>query len=78
MIELVWGGFLAVFLALLILDLSVLHRESAELSVRQALFWTAVWVCVAMSFTFVVYGLYEHRWLGFTPGPGTNPSQRYS
>jgi tellurite resistance protein TerC len=69
-IELVWGGFLALFLALLILDLSVLHRESAELSVRQALFWTAVWVCVAMSFTFVIYGLYEHRWLGFTPGPG--------
>jgi tellurite resistance protein TerC len=69
-IELVWGGFLALFLALLVLDLSVLHRESAELSVRQALFWTAVWVCVAMSYTFVVYGLYEHRWLGFTPGPG--------
>ena len=70
MIELVWGGFLALFLALLILDLSVLHRESAELSVRQALFWTAVWVCVALSYTFVVYGLYEHRWLGFVPGPG--------
>src|SRR5512139_1160526 len=68
--ELVWGGFIAFFLTLLILDLSVLHRESAELSVRQALFWTAVWVCVAMSFTFVVYGLYEHRWLDFTPGPG--------
>ncbi len=68
--ELVWGGFLAFFLALLFLDLSVLHRESAELSVRQALFWTAVWVSVAMSFTLVVYGLYEHRWLGFVPGPG--------
>jgi len=43
-IELVWGGFLVLFLGLLFLDLSVLHRESAELSVRQALFWTAVWV----------------------------------
>ncbi|HEX9207931.1 MAG TPA: TerC family protein [Steroidobacteraceae bacterium] len=70
MIQLVWGGFLALFLTLLILDLSVLHRESAELSVRQALFWTGVWVCVAMSYTGVVYGLYEHRWLGFVPGPG--------
>jgi tellurite resistance protein TerC len=68
-IEVVWGGFLALFLGLLVLDLSVLHRESAELSVRQALFWTLVWVCVAMSFTGVVYGLYEHRWLGFQPGP---------
>jgi tellurite resistance protein TerC len=68
--ELVWGGFLAFFLTLLFLDLSVLHREAAELSVRQALFWTAVWVSVAMSFTLVIYGLYEHRWLGFAPGPG--------
>jgi tellurite resistance protein TerC len=69
-IELVWGAFLAMFLGLLVLDLSVLHRESATLSVKQALFWTAVWICVAMSFTFVVYGLYEYRWLGFEPGQG--------
>jgi tellurite resistance protein TerC len=70
--ELVWGGFLAIFLSLLILDLSVLHRESAELSVKQALFWTGVWVSVAMSFTLVVYGLYEHAWFDFQPGPGVN------
>jgi tellurite resistance protein TerC len=69
-IELVWAAFLALFLGLLVLDLSVLHRESATLSVKQALFWTAVWVSVAMSFTLVVYGLYEYRWLGFTPGAG--------
>jgi len=68
--EVVWGGFLAFFLTLLFLDLSVLHRESAELSVKQALFWTAVWVTVAMSFAAVVYGLYEYRWLGFEPGQG--------
>ena len=70
MIELIWAGFLALFLGLLILDLSVLHRESATLSVKPALFWTTVWVTVAMSFTLVVYGLYEYRWLGFTPGAG--------
>jgi tellurite resistance protein TerC len=67
--ELVWGGFLALFLTLLFLDLSVLHRESAELSVRQALFWTGVWISVALSFTVVVYGLYEYRWFDFRPGP---------
>jgi len=68
--EVVWGGFLAFFLTLLFLDLSVLHRESAELSVKQALFWTSVWVSVALSFTLVVCGLYEHHWLGFEPGTG--------
>ena len=70
MTELVWIGFLALFLALLFLDLSVLHREAAELSVRQALSWTAVWVSVACSFTFVIYGLYEYRWFDFEPWHG--------
>jgi tellurite resistance protein TerC len=69
-IEIIWAGFLALFLGLLVLDLSVLHREATSLTVKQALFWTAVWISVAMSFTVVVYGLYEYRWLGFTPGPG--------
>ena len=70
MTELVWIGFLALFLSLLFLDLSVLHREAAELSVRQALGWTAVWVSVAFSFTFVIYGLYEYRWFDFEPWQG--------
>lgn len=70
MVELVWIAFLTLFLGLLMLDLSVLHRDSKTLSVRQALFWTGVWISVAMSFTGIVYGLYEHRWLGFVPGPG--------
>ena len=65
--ELVWGGFIVLFLALLFLDLAVLHRESEELSVPQALFWTAVWICVAACFSFVIYGLYEHQWFGFMP-----------
>lgn len=70
MVELVWIGFLTLFLGLLLLDLSVLHRESTTLSVRQALFWTGVWISVALSYAGVVYGLYEYRWLGFEPGPG--------
>jgi tellurite resistance protein TerC len=69
-IEYVWGAFLVLFLGLLALDLSVLHRESESLSVRQALVWTCVWVGVAMSFTLPIYGLYEYRWFEFVPGPG--------
>ena len=77
MIELIWIGFIALFLGLLFLDLSVLHREAAELSVRQALFWTAVWIGVAFSYAFVIYGLYEYRWYGFVPaGEASNGSGR--
>lgn len=68
MTGLVWGAFLAFFLSLLVFDLGVLHRESATLSVRQALFWTAVWITVALSFVPVIYGLYEYQWLGFRAG----------
>jgi len=70
MVELVWVCFVVLFLALLMLDLNILHRDSKTLTVRQALFWTAVWISVAMSYAGVVYGLYEHRWFGFVPGPG--------
>jgi len=67
LIELIWIGFFALFFGLLFLDLSVLHREAAALSVRQALFWTAIWIGVAFSYAFVIYGLYEYRWYGFEP-----------
>ena len=68
--EIVWGGFLVLFLTLLVLDLSVLHREAAELSVRQALFWTWCGSAFRSRSRPPIYGLYEHRWFGFEPGPG--------
>jgi len=66
----VWLGFFAVFLGILLLDLSVLHRESRAMEVRQALGWTVVWIVVAMSFAALVYGLYEYSWFGWHAGAG--------
>jgi tellurite resistance protein TerC len=65
----VWAGFFAIFIGVLALDLGVLHRESKEMSVRQALGWTVVWIAVAMSFTGLVYGLYAHHWFGWALTP---------
>lgn len=64
----VWAGFFALFIGVLVLDLGVLHRESRVMSVRQALGWTLVWITLAMSFTGLVYGVYGHGWFG---GMGT-------
>jgi tellurite resistance protein TerC len=61
----VWAGFFAIFIGVLALDLGVLHRESRAMSVRQALGWTIVWITVAMSFSGLVFGLYEHHWFGW-------------
>ncbi len=65
----VWAGFFAIFIGVLALDLGVLHRESKEMSVRQALGWTLVWITVAMSFTGLVYGLYAHHWFDWGLAP---------
>jgi tellurite resistance protein TerC len=65
----VWAGFFAIFLSVLTLDLAVLHRESRTMNVRQALVWTAIWILVAMSFSGLVYGLYEHNWFGWRNAP---------
>jgi tellurite resistance protein TerC len=65
----VWAGFFAIFIGVLALDLGVLHRESREMSVRQALAWTVVWIAVAMSFSGLVFGLYEHNWFDWGMSP---------
>lgn len=68
MTYLVWAGFFAIYIALLALDLGILHRESKVLGVKQAIGWTIVWIIVALSFSLLVYGLYEHQWLGWASG----------
>lgn len=77
----VWAGFFAIFIGVLALDLGVLHRESRAMSVRQALGWTLVWITVAMSFTSLVFGLYEHHWFGWAASPdapsGTEAALQY-
>lgn len=50
-----WGGFSAFVLGMLALDLGVFHRKSHEVTVKEALVWTAVWICLAMLFNLFVY-----------------------
>jgi tellurite resistance protein TerC len=45
-----WAAFIALVLAMLALDLLVLHRDAREVSLRQAAAWSAVWVVLALGF----------------------------
>jgi TerC family integral membrane protein len=45
-----WGGFLALVLALLGLDLGVFHRKDRVITAREALSWTAVWIALSLVF----------------------------
>ena len=62
---LIWLGFFAIFIGVLALDLGVLHLEAKAMRVKQALGWTVVWICVALSFAGLVYGVYEYQWFGW-------------
>src|SRR5215469_13819045 len=50
-----WIVFHVVIIALLVLDLWVLNRGSHEISTRQALAWTAVWILLACAFAVGIY-----------------------
>jgi len=50
-----WVGFNVVVLAILALDLGVLHRRSAKVSIKEAATWSGVWVALSLCFAFAVY-----------------------
>ena len=62
-----WIGFFAFVALCLAIDLGVGSRKSAELSFQAALKKTIVWVTLGVSFSGVVYLIYENHWLGANP-----------
>ncbi len=50
-----WFGFVAFVLAMLALDLGVFHKKDHEISVKEALTWTGVWISLAMLFNAGIY-----------------------
>jgi tellurite resistance protein TerC len=58
-LSLLWIFFNLFVLAMLALDLGVFHRKSHEVSVREALTWTCVWITLAMFFNLFVYYYFD-------------------
>lgn len=52
---LLWASFNAFVLIMLAVDLGIFHRKSHEVSVKEALTWTGVWVMMAFLFNVFVY-----------------------
>ena len=50
-----WVLFNAFVLVMLALDLGVFHRKSHEVSVKEALIWTFVWIFLALVFNAILY-----------------------
>lgn len=59
-----WGGFIALICFFLLLDLGVFNRKAHDISIREALLWTAFWIAMALLFNVAIYFAYEAHWMG--------------
>ena len=50
-----WIGFNIFVLLMLALDLGVFNRKEHEVTVKEALIWSGVWMCLALIFNFLIY-----------------------
>jgi tellurite resistance protein TerC len=50
-----WAAFLAFVIAMLALDVLVLHRKAHEVSLREAGAWSAVWIAIGLGFGGLVW-----------------------
>jgi len=62
----IWAyvGFIALVMIFLALDLGVFHREAHEVSLKESMVWSAIWLSCGLSFTAFVYYAYQFHWLG--------------
>jgi tellurite resistance protein TerC len=56
---LLWTAFNLFVIAMLAIDLGVFHRKAHEVTVREALTWTCVWITLAMIFNLFIYYYYD-------------------
>jgi tellurite resistance protein TerC len=52
---LVWIAFNIFVIVMLVVDLKVFHREAHEISVKEALIWSAIWIALALGFDVIIY-----------------------
>ncbi len=50
-----YAGFTVFVLFMLVLDLGVFHREAREVSFRESLLWTIIWISLALLFNYLFY-----------------------
>ncbi|MDF2441009.1 MAG: tellurite resistance protein TerC [Abditibacteriota bacterium] len=50
-----WIGFNLFVLAMLALDLGVFHRKAHEVTIKEALVWSAVWIALALGFNAIIW-----------------------
>ncbi len=70
-----WIIFNLFILLLLGLDLGLLHRHAKAVSLKEAAWWSVIWVIVALLFNVFIYFSRINGWIEFAAG--TNPELEY-
>ena len=70
MVVLVWTIFIVIILGLLSIDLGVLIKHQHEISTKEALAWTGVWIGFALLFNVTVYFAYNYNWYDVVSNSG--------
>lgn len=60
----IWSLFILMIGVFLALDLRVFNKNAHEITYKEAGRWTAVWTTLGLSFSFLVYFIYQNNWLG--------------
>ncbi|MCB9310479.1 MAG: TerC/Alx family metal homeostasis membrane protein [Lewinellaceae bacterium] len=59
----VWVLFCLVVFSSLVIDLGVFNKNPKEISYKNAVKWTSVWVAIALIFSAIIYLVYSMKWL---------------
>ena len=58
----IWVAFNVFVLGMLALDLGVFHRHAHAVSVKEATWWSVVWIGLAFVFNAGIYFYWEQVW----------------
>lgn len=61
-----WLGFFAFVIFMLVLDLWVFNKKQHEITIKEALIWSWVWISLALVFNYIIYHqFWSWRWMEF-------------
>ncbi len=59
----IWIVFFILITTFLAIDLGVFNKTPHEVSTKEALTWTSIWITVSLSFAVVIFFAYERDWI---------------
>ena len=68
-----WAIFAILILGVMVIDLGIFHKKQHEVSVKEALGWTAVWVTLGLAFNFLIWWQIDRPVLAGPEGASYTP-----